>query len=123
MTTTGCKDSTTLSVTINPEHTFWAPTAFSPGSGLDNDYFYPKGIGIDPSIYYMVIYDRWGQVVFETHKYPEGTEKIEEVEGGWNGRYMNTGEYVMGGTYPWIVILKDVNGQSHEYVGAVTVIR
>ncbi|MFH2096533.1 MAG: PKD domain-containing protein, partial [Bacteroidota bacterium] len=122
-TMAGCADTVIHYVEIKEEHTFYAPTAFSPNSGLQNNYFYPKGIGIDPDEYHLYIYDRWGEVIFETDVYPEGTDKKHEVEGGWNGRYKNTGDYVKLGTYTWYVTLRDVNGQQHEYVGAVTVIR
>ncbi|HIE16039.1 MAG TPA: PKD domain-containing protein, partial [Bacteroidales bacterium] len=122
-TANSCTDTVTGTVTIKEEQTFYAPTAFSPGSGFVNNYWYPKGIGIDPEHYHLWIYDRWGQVVFETNTYPQGTEYREEMEGGWNGRYNNTGKWVPTGTYTWLVILKDVNGEEHQYVGNVTIIK
>ncbi len=67
--------------------------------------------------------DRWGQIIYKSDKYPPGTDKLESVEGGWNGRYNNTGEYVEIGTYIWKVNLVDVNGVPHEYKGVVVVNR
>ncbi|MFH2144270.1 MAG: PKD domain-containing protein, partial [Bacteroidota bacterium] len=124
-TINGCTDTTTGIIEIKEAHTFYAPTAFSPGSGLQNNYWYPKGIGIDSKEYHLYIYDRWGEIIFETEIYPLGTDKRDAglIEGGWNGRYHNTGKYVPVGTYTWYITLKDVNGQMHEYVGAVTIIR
>jgi len=122
-TANSCSDTVVGTVTIKQEQTFYAPTAFSPGSGFTNNYWYPKGIGIDPDNYHLWIYDRWGQVVFETDKYPAGTDYRQEMEGGWNGKYNNTGKWVPPDTYTWLVILKDVNGEEHQYVGQVTVIK
>ncbi len=119
----GCVDTVVHNIEVKEQHTFYAPSAFSPGSGLQNNYFYPKGIGIDPEHYELWIYDRWGEVIYNTTIYPEGTHQKAEVEGGWNGRYHNTGKYVKVGTYTWYVKCIDVNGMEHEYVGAVTVIR
>lgn len=122
----GCSDSTTGTIEVKEAHTFYAPTAFCPFSPYQNRYFYPKGIGIDKEDYHLYIFYRWGELIFETDIYPEGTDKVNDVgneAGGWNGRYMNTGDYVKVGTYTWYVTCKDVNGQQHEYVGAVTVIR
>ncbi|MFH2142089.1 MAG: PKD domain-containing protein, partial [Bacteroidota bacterium] len=125
-TENNCLDTVQHIVQVQEAHTFYAPSAFSPGSGLQNNYFYPKGIGIDHENYHLIIFDRWGEVIFETDQYPVGTDVVNDVgniEGGWNGRFRNTGDVVPTGTYTWLVILKDVNGQSHEYVGAVSVIR
>lgn len=122
-TPAGCVDTIVHNITVKEQHTFYAPSAFSPGSGLQNNYFYPKGIGIDPEQYELWVYDRWGEVMYYTTEYPEGTHQKSEVEGGWNGRWMNKGKYVKVGVYTWYVKCTDVNGMEHEYTGAVTVIR
>jgi len=121
----GCTDTVTGTIEIKEAHTFYAPTAFSPGSGMQNNYFYPKGLGFDRGEYQLFIFDRWGEVIFETNVYPEGTHVQDPglIEGGWNGRYHNTGDYVQTGTYTWLVIMRDVNGEQHENAGAVSVIR
>jgi PKD repeat protein len=118
-----CVDSAKLTITIQEAHTFYAPTAFSPANGFTNDFFYPKGIGIDPEDYQLYIFDRWGQLIFYTDKYPIGTDEITNMEGGWNGKYYGTGEYVPLGSYTWMVKCRDVNGLYHEYFGLVNVIR
>jgi len=119
----GCTDTVSQQFIVRPEHTFFAPTAFAPNTGVGNNFFYPKGVGFDPKNYHLYIFDRWGQTIFETTEYPEGTDDITEVEGGWNGKYKNTGDFVPIGTYTWLIKYKDVNGGFHEEVGPVTVIR
>lgn len=118
-----CIDSAKLTITIQEAHTFYAPNAFCPYNGFNNFYFYPKGLGIDVDEYNLLIFDRWGQLVFSTNVYPPGTDQVQITEGGWNGRYNNTGEIVPIGTYVWQVKCKDVNGIYREYTGNVTVVR
>ena len=117
----GCVDTISRSVHIIGEITFYAPNAFAP-DGLSG-YFYPKGMGFNKEYYELIIYDRWGQIIFQTNKYPEGTETTSVTEGGWNGKYKNTGAVVPVGVYTWIVKYKDIRGIGHEYVGSVTVVR
>ena len=119
----GCIDSAYLPIRIDDHFTIYFPNAFTPGAGGNNNYFYPKGIGADTEGYKMTIYDRWGEVIFETSELPNGYSDRYEVPGGWNGRYQNNGEYVQNGTYTYLVQIKDVNGVPHEYAGPVTVIR
>jgi PKD repeat protein len=122
-TSHSCYDTASVYIRIKPEHTFYAPTAFSPGTGYSNNYWYPKGIGIDGKEYHFWIYDRWGQVIYDTEVMPSGTEKVIEEKGGWNGRYKNTGKVVPPDTYVWLVKLHDINGEAHEYSGTVTVVK
>ena len=119
----GCVDSTSGLIQVEQEHTFYMPNAFRPN--LDK-WFYPKGIGINTGNYKFTVYNRWGEPIFETKEYPEGTDQVDRlgtIEGGWNGKYNNTGKYVQDGVYVWIVELEDVNGYMHEYSGVVNVIR
>ena len=119
----GCSDTTWNEIEIYPETTFYPPTAFTPGSGFVNNYFYPKGVGISKKGYHMYIYDRWGELIYESDVKPEGTNKSYEVKGGWNGRYNNTGEYVPAGVYVWIIEYLDAVGERKRESGQVTVIR
>ncbi|PIP54563.1 MAG: hypothetical protein COX07_04620, partial [Bacteroidetes bacterium CG23_combo_of_CG06-09_8_20_14_all_32_9] len=105
-------------------------------TGSADGYFYPKGKGFDRNSYYFAIFDRWGQIIFETTNYPEGTDLTSEdiqdkanmnqgwTPGGWNGGYKNdVFKLVPPNTYTWYIKVKDVNGLLHEKSGPVTVIR
>ena len=122
-TDAGCRDSVYNTVVVREENTFYAPTAFSPASGFQNNFFYPKGVGISKDDYYLIIYDRWGEIIYSTDVYPEGTDKKSEVSSGWNGRFNNTGDYVKIGTYTWYCKCKTIYGEEREETGAVTIIR
>jgi PKD repeat protein len=133
----GCIDTVIKTIKVNDVFTLWAPTAFYPGTGVGDGYFYPKGNGFDPRNYYLAIYDRWGQIIFETTEYPEGTSMRPDdvrtqgnsdenwLPGGWNGGKNNDiNKLVPIGTYTWYckVRAKD-SGDLHEETGPVTVIR
>ena len=119
----GCSDSTYKTVEVKQEHTFYMPNAFRPH--IDK-WFYPKGIGIQSDNYKFTIYDRWGEIIFETTEMPAGTDKVDrlgEIEGGWNGKYFNNGSLVQAGVYIWLVEIEDASGYIHEYSGTVNVIK
>jgi len=133
----GCFDSDTSFLRVDDEYTFYAPDAFTPGKDNRNDWFYPRAHGINEARGYLfAIYDRWGQLIYETTEMPKGTtyapQDIDnpnecncpgELQGGWNGRYNNTGKFVQNDVYSWFVKLTDINGIPHEQWGKVVVIR
>ena len=65
----GCTDTAIKTIIILNEYTFFAPTAFTPDNDGLNDYFYILGNGIDPDSFKMIIFDRWGEKIFETNQY------------------------------------------------------
>ena len=134
----GCVDTVLKTVLVGEDFTLWIPTAFYPGTGAADGYFYPKGNSFDKKNYYLAIYDRWGQTIFETTEYPEGTNMRPDdirtkanadngwTPGGWNGGKNNDiNKLVPVGTYTWFLKVKEDNesGIMHEKTGPVTVIR
>jgi gliding motility-associated-like protein len=73
----GCFETTnTFRIKILPKSSLDVPTAFTPNGDGVNDIIYADGWGIKKLIYFR-IYDRWGQLLFET----------EDLKIGWDGRY------------------------------------
>ena len=107
----GCTDTVKNIVTVREEFTFYAPTAFSPDGDGINDVFYVKGSGIDLDNFKLKIYDRWGEIIFES----------EDIYEGWDGRAKNH-KKVQNGVYKWHVIYLDGYGIEHEESGNVTII-
>ena len=119
-----CADSVSLSVQVDDYFQIYFPDALMINSRTDaNSYFYPKGIGASEDNFHMYIYNRWGEIVFETTEFPKGFSQKEGIKGGWNGRYQNSGEYVQNGIYVYRVSIKDNSQIIREYTGTVTVIR
>jgi len=96
------------------DYELFAPNAFTPDNDdLINDTFFPKGIGIDVSSFEMYIFNRWGDLIFETH----------DINKGWDGRANDGKNIVQQGVYVWLVLTKDFSGYPHEHIGRVTLIR
>ena len=66
----GCKDSICKTVNIDGEFILYVPNAFTPDGDGINDKFGPVVQGADRKDYTFTIYDRWGEVVFESN-HPE----------------------------------------------------
>lgn len=104
----GCFD--TARVTIDIIEDFFIPSAFSPnGDGL-NDIFKIENIGYQGTGAFR-IYDRWGQLVFESL----------DATSGWDGTVK--GQPAAAGTYYYIIILNDLYGNSTTYRNDLTLIR
>ncbi|MCX6296090.1 MAG: gliding motility-associated C-terminal domain-containing protein [Bacteroidetes bacterium] len=109
----GCTDTVTHYITINDGYTFYAPNAFTPDNNGENDIFLPKGTGWDISRFDMMIFDRWGNVVFHS----------TDVRSGWNGSLNNDHETAQADVYVWKVQVYDNTGLKHNYLGAVTMVK
>lgn len=93
------------------EPLIYIPNAFIP-TGINN-IFKPVITNFDSQDYKMTIFDRWGQVIFQTTNYLEG----------WNGRFDNVHGEVEAGTYVYMVEVHDGGGSEHMTRGHVTLIR
>ncbi|MFH2142625.1 MAG: CotH kinase family protein [Bacteroidota bacterium] len=107
-----CRDTVYNDVTVKDEFTFYAPTAFSPDHDGINDEFIVEGHGIDTRNFNLTIYDRWGEIIFESDDINKGWDGT--VSGGFIGRYT---------VYTWLVNYKDINGLDHKKAGAVTLLK
>lgn len=109
----GCVATITHTVRIDPAFVLYAPNAFTPdGDGL-NEVFLPQGTGIDPDNYELLIFDRWGNLLFRT----------EDMHQGWDGTVRGNKKLVQEDTYVWKVIVKDIMDATHIYTGHVSVIK
>lgn len=85
------------------------PDAFSPNGDGVNDSFAPKGQFVDKSR--MIVYNRWGQVLFETNNAMEG----------WDGTV--NGQPAVEGTYVYRVEITDSLGVSFVKTGTLLLAR
>lgn len=87
------------------------PSAFTPdGNGL-NDSLAPLAKNIETTNYLFIIYNRWGQKVYETNSYP----------GSWDGKHR--GAQAPAGIYAYIVKYSDYNGLAYSKRGSVILLR
>ncbi len=112
----GCKDTITDSIKVKDVFTFYIPNAFTPNGGMLNNTFFPQGMNVDPNNFEMSIFDRWGNLMFHT------TEWLTNQSTGWNGTLNNSSAYSEAVTdvYVYRIILKEIDGTKHEYIGRIT---
>ncbi len=108
----GCVDTAFVYVYVDDIYTFYAPTAFSPDGDGINEYFRVFGHGIDSNAFSLVIYDRWGEIIWESNN----------IETRWDGKVKN-GKIAPVGSYTWLAKFRDINGILHEQSGVVNIIR
>lgn len=108
----GCRDTLYSKVVVQGEFTIFVPTAFSPNGDGVNDEFFPNGIFFDVRDLEMTIYDRWGNIVYQTRGFEP-----------WDGTDQRTGKPVPEDAYVFVVKGKDFQNRPFELAGTVTVIR
>ena len=107
----GCVATDKVSVFIEcKDASLLLPTAFTPNNDGLNDRLSAKVVGyID--LTYFKIYNKWGQLVFET----------KQLNTGWDGNYkglpQNTGSFI------WLAQGRDINGNVLNDKGSFTLIR
>lgn len=112
----GCLSTDTVSIKlICAQSRVYIPNAFTPDGDRLNDIFYVKGKGIR-SIKSMRVYNRWGQVVYETFN-----ANIEEPLRGWNGTY--NGKMAEGAVYVYYIEFVCDTGELFARKGTITLIR
>ncbi len=109
--TYGCADSTDDSVHVVPDFRIFIPNAFSPNGNGVNDYFTAKGIGIVD--FNMMVFDRWGTLIFTT----------QDINKGWNGTVNDGTRVAQEDTYVYKINVTDIFKEQHSYIGAVTLIK
>jgi PKD repeat protein len=108
----GCLDTFQLEIKIIPA-TVYAPNAFRPDSDIpENQTFMPVWAGVDPSRFNLKIFNRWGDLVFET----------SSLYTPWDGILKN-GKKAPQGNYVWISKYFDIQGIEHNEKGQVLLIR
>ena len=69
----------------------------------------------------MQIYDRWGEMLFETNEYGVD-DNSGAISIGWNGMIRGKGP-AEAGTYVWVVKYTDIHKVPHQESGFFSLIR
>jgi len=109
----GCKDSICKDVVIKPDFIFFIPNTFTPDGDGDNDFFFPQGLGIENIEYELLVFDRWGEIVWRS----------SNTNGIWNGTKNNNGSICQDGVYIWKLTTKKQGNNNIERMGHVTLLR
>jgi PKD repeat protein len=108
----GCLDTADMTIRILPFDVF-SPNAFRPDSDIpENRVFMPVSLGVDPAKFNIRIFNRWGEMVFESFT----------PENKWDGK-LKRGQEAPMGNYVWRADYTDIQGFVHHLKGQVLLIR
>jgi gliding motility-associated-like protein len=108
----GCKDSLTKFLDIRPEIRWYMPNAFTPNGDAKNEGFQGKGFLFGATNFRMSIWNRWGEMVYET----------SNPDDAWDGREQKTGKMSPAGVYVYLVSFRGPRGEPFEFKGFATLI-
>jgi gliding motility-associated-like protein len=110
----GCKASDTIVVAVDcKESRVRVPNAFTPNNDGVNDVFVVKGISI---IKHMVIYNRWGEKVYERNNFIAG-----DRPSCWDGTFK--GQKCPSGSYVYFIEMECPSGGQFSRRGSFILIR
>jgi gliding motility-associated-like protein len=109
----GCIDSTSQLITVSDDVVMFAPNTFIPdGDGLNDSWMPVFSSGFNIENYELMIFNRWGQVVFETKDYLQG----------WDGKF--SGIFVQDGVYSFKIKFRLSSDKINQiHVGHINLLR
>lgn len=109
----GCADSLCQPVPIIVPSLF-VPNAFTPDGDGKNEIFFPILADMVEKEHQLMIFDRWGQLVFETN----------DARQGWDGRHKDGGDILPQGVYVWrLIARKAFTAEREDWFGTVTLLK
>ena len=111
ISTGNCPDEDSLANKL----VYFIPNTFTPNGDDLNPTFTPSFTsGIDPLDFWMIIYDRWGNVIFESH----------DPKNGWKGTLGENGDVVTEGIYNWKIYFTEIlSKEKYKISGDVLIIK
>ena len=111
----GCTSEYTLTIIYEEDLIFYVPNTFTPDGDQFNQVFVPIfSSGIDAYNYHLSIFDRWGELIFESY----------DLNVGWDGTYTAKHGMVQDGIYVWKIDFKLKKNDDHrEVTGNVSVLK
>ena len=101
----GCQDSVSTVIQVKGGDLFYIPNSFTPDGDEFNNSFLPVfTVGFDPANYLCSIYNRWGELIFQSSNHKEG----------WDGTY--NGVYSVDGLYSYIIKYKNPDLDEYKLV-------
>ena len=93
----GCTSEYTLTIIYEEDLVFYVPNSFTPDGDQFNQVFVPIfSSAVDQSSYHLSIFDRWGELIFESF----------DLHVGWDGTYKVNQGMVQDGMYIWKIDFK-----------------
>ena len=105
----GCETTDSVYIEVDPSTNIYIPNIFSPNQDGNNDIYLVRGKGVEQ--FNLAIYNRWGQLVFES----------KDIEQGWDGT--KDGSPLNQGVFVYKIQVIMYNGDRYEETGNITLIR
>ena len=112
----GCFATDEIIVTLDDVRNVFAANIFAPGNNdINGEFRIVTGPGVE-RVNEFLIYDRWGNLMFESTEYEAGVGSE-----AWDGRF--NGTLVPPGVYVYYANVSFIDGVISEYKGSITVVR
>lgn len=117
----GCTTQANISILLgsepepNGENQIFLPNIFSPNNDGINDQFFPQGNAEISKINQLLIFDRWGGMVFQKENFLPNL-----AANGWNGE--QNGEKAPQGIYTYWLEIEFSNGETRQIGGDVLLV-
>jgi gliding motility-associated-like protein len=106
----GCENSASIFIRVNQVECIYLPNTFTPDGNGRNETYKPLGTKLKSLVVFR-IFDRWGNLVFET----------TDVNQGWDGIY--DGKLLEPGVYVYYLEGTCITNNKEFIKGDVTLIR
>jgi len=112
----GCIAIDSITIFVFVPKQVYIPTVFSPNGDNINDRFYIQTSAFAEEIEYLLIVDRWGDVVFEKSNSP-----VNDPDFGWDGTL--GGKMMFPAVYTYLTRIRFTDGEVIPFSGTVTLLR
>jgi gliding motility-associated-like protein len=111
----GCKEAVSKTIEVKNNFNIFIPNSFSPNFDGLNDTFAPvfTNYGLDTKSFEMEIFDRWGHSLYRT----------KDPVKGWDGSIQNKGEPLKEEVYIYRIKYKDLDGNSYNKMGHLSLVK
>ncbi len=114
--TAGCLARDQVTIFVNKERGVFIPSAFSPNEDGSNDIFYINGGNDVVMIKKFLIFDRWGNLMFQKDDFLPN-----DPQHGWDGLFKN--QEVSLGIYVYYAEIEFIDGKTEFFKGEITLLR
>lgn len=111
-----CETTVNLKVEVDPICDIYIPNAFSPNGDGVNDIFEIYSNQCIREVERLLIFDRWGELVFEAYEYSP-----ETLNFGWDGYFR--GKPMNPAVFAWFTEIELTNGERVILKGDLTLVR
>jgi gliding motility-associated-like protein len=110
-----CTDTSSIKVSVVEDLSIFVPNSFTPNNDENNQQFLPiLSAGFKSNTYHLLVFNRWGDLVFETR----------DPAVGWDGYEGISSKPCQDGTYTWkISVVIAASQETKVFTGHVNLLR